>query len=98
MLHFIIFVTYKVPLSKIDEMLPEHRKFLQAGYDKRILLFSGPRNPRIGGIVAARADSLEDIKSFFANDPYYINNAADYEFFEFDPVKHQSFLEDWINP
>jgi uncharacterized protein YciI len=77
-------------------MLQEHRKFLQTGYDKKILLFSGPRNPRIGGIVAARADSLEDIKSFFANDPYKIYNAADYEFFEFDPVKHQAFLEDWV--
>jgi uncharacterized protein YciI len=96
MKHFIINVTYLAPLTKIDEMLAEHRKFLQGGYDKGLLLFSGPRNPRTGGIVAARADSLESIKSFFNNDPYKIAGAADYEFVEFDPVKHQPFLEDWI--
>ena len=96
MKHFIINITYKAPLTKIDELLAEHRKFLQDGYDKGMLLFSGPRNPRTGGVIAARADSLEYIKSFFDNDPYKINNAADYEFIEFDPVKRQPFLEDWI--
>jgi len=96
MKHFIINVTYKAPLTKIDELLTEHRKFLQGGYDKGLLLFSGPRNPRTGGVVAARAESLEFIKSFFNNDPYKINNAADYEFVEIDPVKRQPFLEDWI--
>jgi uncharacterized protein YciI len=96
MKHFIINVTYKVPLTIIDELLAEHRKFLQKGYDKGLLLFSGPRNPRTGGIVAARADSLEVIKLFFENDPYNINNSADYEFIEIDPVKRQPFLEEWI--
>ena len=96
MKHFIINVTYKVPLIKIDEMLAEHRKFLQIGYDNGLLLFSGPRNPRTGGVVAARAESLEHIISFFNNDPYKINNAADYEFIEIDPVKRQPFLEEWV--
>jgi uncharacterized protein YciI len=96
MKHFLIHVTYLVPLTKIDEMLAEHRKFLQTGYDKSILLFSGPRNPRTGGIVAARAESIDEIKSFFASDPYKINHLADYEFIEFDPVKHQPFLDEWV--
>jgi len=96
MTHFIISVTYKVPLTKIDEMLSDHRKFLQTGYDKGLLLFSGPRNPRTGGFIAARAESLEKIKEFFSNDPYKINDFASYEFMEFDPVKRQPFLEDWI--
>jgi uncharacterized protein YciI len=96
MKHFIIEVTYTVSLDKIDEMLAEHRKFLQSGYDKGLLLFSGPRKPRSGGIIAARAETLENIKSFFENDPYNINSLATYEFFEFDPVKYQPFIEDWI--
>ena len=96
MKHFIININYLVPLTKIDEILIEHRKFLQVGYDNGILLFSGPRNPRTGGIVAARANSLEELKSFFENDPYKINNYAEYEFAEFDPVKRQSILDEWI--
>ncbi len=96
MKHFIININYIVPLTKIDEILSEHRKFLQVGYNNGLLLFSGPRNPRTGGIVAARANSIEELKTFFENDPYMINSYAKYEFIEFDPVKHQSILDEWI--
>ncbi len=96
MKHFIIHVKYTAPLARIDEILPAHRKFLQSGYDKGLLLFSGPMNPRTGGIVAARAGSLDEIKIFFEDDPYVKNNAAEYSFFEFDPVMFQSILEKWI--
>ncbi len=97
MKHFIIMINYTVDLERIDEILPEHRKFLQAGYDKGLLLFSGPRNPRTGGIVAARGDSMDEIQSFFSEDPYRKNNCADYEFIEYNPVKFQNVLENWID-
>lgn len=96
MKHFLINITYKVDLTKIDEILPEHRKFLQEGYDKGLLLYSGPRNPRTGGIVLARAESTEQIKALFDKDPYKITNTADYEFVEFNPVKSQTFMDEWI--
>jgi uncharacterized protein YciI len=96
MKHFIINIKYIVPLSRIDEILPEHRKFLQTGYDQGLLLFSGPLNPRTGGIVAARSESIDQIKIFFQKDPYSINKCAEYEFTEFDPVKSQSLLNSWI--
>lgn len=96
MKHFLVNITYKVDLEKIGEILPKHREFLQAGYDKNLLLMSGPRNPKTGGIVIARAENLEDIQSFFENDPYQIEDYAKYEFVEFNPVKHQEFIEDWI--
>ncbi len=90
-------ITYTVHLDKIDEVLFLHRKFLQEGYDKNILLFSGPRNPRTGGIVAARGSSIDEIKNFFSNDPYALKSMASYEIIEFDPVKHQDFLSHWID-
>ncbi len=96
MKHFLVNITYMVPLAKINQMLPEHREFLQEGYNKGLLLLSGPRNPRTGGIVIARSESLEGIKSFFNDDPYKINNCAIYEFIEFDPVKRQPLLDEWV--
>ena len=96
MKHFLILITYKVDLTIIDSLLAKHREFLQTGYDKNLLLLSGPENPRTGGVVIAKANSLEEIKSFFANDPYYKNDAADYEFREFNPVKYQEVLTDWV--
>jgi hypothetical protein len=46
--------------------------------------------------VITRADSLETIQSFFANDPYRLNQAAAYTDTEFEAVKHQPFLTDWL--
>ncbi len=97
MKHFTILVTYTAPIEKIDEALSTHRSFLQIGYDIGFILCSGPRNPRTGGIVVARAESKEELELLFEKDPYKINNLAEYEFIEFNPVKHQEFLSDWIN-
>lgn len=90
-------ITYTVPLEKIDEILPQHRKFLQDDYNKNILLLSGPMNPRSGGVVIARAQSIDKIKKFFDLDPYNTNNYASFNFIEFDPVKHQDFLIPWVS-
>jgi uncharacterized protein YciI len=97
MKHFLIIITYTASLEKIDQLLSGHREFLQTGYDKGLLLMSGPRTPRSGGIVIARAKSREEIEEFFRIDPYKTNKLAEYDFIEFNPVKHQEFLNDWIS-
>jgi uncharacterized protein YciI len=98
MKHFIVIITYTSPMTEIDEILPSHREFLQKGYDSGILLMSGPQNPRSGGIVIARSESLNNLKDFFSNDPYNLQNAVNYRFIEFNPVKHQPFLSQWCQP
>jgi uncharacterized protein YciI len=97
MKHFVIEITYLAKLAKIDEVLPEHRAFLQTGYDRGWLLMSGPQNPRIGGFIIARAPSQEELETFFKNDPYQQKNMAAYRFIEFQPVKRAPFMEPWIN-
>lgn len=97
MKHFIIKIDYSSPIEEIEKVLADHRNFLQQGYDQKFLLCSGPLNPRTGGIIIAKAENLEIIKTFFENDPYNINKLANYEFLEFNPVKHQNFMSDWIS-
>jgi uncharacterized protein YciI len=96
MKHFIIEITYTVPFTKIEEVLQEHRNFLQKGYDAGMLLFSGPQESKTGGLVVARGDSLEKIKDFFKDDPFLQHHVADYRYIEFNPVKFQPLLKDWI--
>ncbi len=96
MKHFIVELTYVAPMAKIDEILPSHRAFLQEYYDKGVLLLSGPQNPRVGGIVVARAESLEAVKEIFSHDPYQVQKAADYRFVEFNPVKFNPIVENWV--
>ena len=96
MRHFVVEIIYTAPIEKIEELTPIHREFLQTGYKNGILLVSGPKVPRTGGIVIARGNSMEEVSEFFKNDPYALNNAAEYQFIEFNAKSHQAFLKDWL--
>ena len=97
MKHFYIEIQYLVPAEQLSETVPLHRAFLQTGYDRGWLLLSGPQIPRVGGFIVARAPGLEPLQAFFKDDPYQQKGLAAYRFVEFDPVKRQPFLEDWVN-
>ena len=96
MKHFLVDINYLLPFEQIADILQDHRAFLQTGYDKGILLMSGPREPRTGGYVIARAESQAALEAFFENDPYKIKKVATHSFVEFNPVKFQPWLDDWI--
>ena len=96
MKHFIIDIHYLIPAEQLGETTTEHRAFLQGGYKQGMLLFSGPKVPKTGGIIVARAESLEKLVEFFNNDPYQKKGVATYQFVEFNPVLNQEFLTDWV--
>ena len=96
MKHFIIEITYIVSPEQVVEIRPEHRAFLKTGYDRGWLLMSGPQAPSTGGMVVARAPSLEAIQQFFQDDPFQKKGVATYRFVEFDPVFLQAWMKDWI--
>ena len=96
MKHFVILINYTAPADVVDSIRSEHREFLKGGYQKGILLMSGPFTPPTGGAVVARAESEDDIRAFFSKDPYAIQSAATHQIIEFDPVLRQSFLEEWV--
>ena len=96
MKHFLVDIHYLLPFEQLTDILPEHRAFLQTGYDMGILLMSGPKEPRTGGFVIARSESQATLESFFENDPYKTKKVASHSFLEFNPVKFQPWLDDWI--
>lgn len=98
MKHFLVQLDYKVPVESLGDTIRLHREFLQIGYEKGWLLMSGPRNPATGGIVIARAPSQQELEDFFNDDPYKVSGLATHTFVEFNPVKHQDFISQWINP
>lgn len=96
MKHFVILLQYTKPLEEIDKYLQEHRAYLDKGYSSQMLLASGPQNPRSGGIILARANTLEEIKTFCNSDPFFVNNCAEYTIIEFIPVKYQKHFQEWF--
>ncbi len=94
--HYIVEITYRVSLARIEETVAAHRAHLQTGYDQGLLLASGPQVPRSGGILIARAPTREALESFIARDPYRVQDLADYRLIEFQPVKRQDWAGEWF--
>ncbi len=96
MKHFIVEIKYLVPVEQLGETVAEHRQFLRGGYERGLFLLSGPKVPRTGGLLVARAESLEALQAFLEGDPYKQKGLAEHSYVEFDPVLRQGFLEDWV--
>lgn len=93
---FVVEVTYLLPAEQLSEITPLHRAFLKTGYDQGWLLLSGPQEPKVGGMIIAKAPSREAIETFFTQDPYQQKNVATYRFTEFHPVLRSAIVEDWV--
>lgn len=93
---FLVELEYLVPLETLDQAVSAHREFLQTHYDKGTLLISGPKEPRVGGMILAKAESLEEIQRILADDPFGKLQYAKYKYTEFHPVKFQSYLQEWV--
>ena len=98
MKHFLLEGEHIVPFEKrAPELIAAHRQFLQQGYDQGRFLLSGPSIPPKGGILIARADSLEELNEFLADEPYCRAKVMRFSrITEFDPVQHQPILNYWF--
>lgn len=93
---FIVLITYKKPLAIIDEYLVSHRSYLDEGYKNNLLITSGPKNPRTGGILFSQLNDREQLENFLQKDPFYIHDVADYEIIEFTPIKYHANFANFI--
>ena len=67
---FLVILTYKVSLEKIDSFKPEHIDFLETYYAKNLFIASGPQVPRNGGIILAKCDSKNSLQKILVQDPF----------------------------
>ncbi|WP_297432621.1 YciI family protein [Sulfurimonas sp.] len=91
---FIVSLTYIVDLEKVDELLPLHVDYLKNQYEKGNFIASGRKIPRTGGIVLSKLDSIEKLEEVLNQDPFKINNLAEYKIEEFIPSMTSS---DFVN-
>lgn len=96
MRHFVVEIIYTRPFDEIAAVVDEHRAYLQTGYQKGLLLISGPQEPRVGGILVMRADSHSTVQSFCDKDPYALHGVAIHRIIEFLPKSHIPELKSWI--
>ncbi|HZU55542.1 MAG TPA: YciI family protein [Actinocrinis sp.] len=90
---FVITLTYKVSLELVDKHIPAHVEWLKKHYEAGMLLATGPRVPRTGGVILARPVPREQIDEFIAGDPFRVHGIADYDVVEFAPSSVAPGLE-----
>ncbi|TGN18739.1 YciI family protein [Leptospira idonii] len=95
MKHFVVLLRYLVPLETVEKFVVVHREYLATGYAKKVLLASGPQNPRSGGVLLARGNSREEIQDFCNGDPFCKEGVAEYQIIEWVPVKWLPEFEVW---
>ena len=96
---FIVSLTYKKDLSEVDKFIKPHIEFLKDKYSKNIFLASGRKVPRTGGIILAAAKNKNELMEELKDDPFYINEIADYDIIEFVPsmtCKKLEYLKEQI--
>lgn len=82
---FIINLTYKKSIEYVEKYLQDHIKFLDKYYDSKNFLLSGRKNPRTGGVIICKFESIEAVNSALKEDPFYIHEIANFEVIEFEP-------------
>jgi uncharacterized protein YciI len=84
----IMVLTYIQPLEEIDKLLVPHREFLDEYFRLKKFICSGRQEPRVGGVILANVDNVEEAKRIAQKDPFSIHGVAQYEFIEFVPGKY----------
>lgn len=93
---FVVTITYKQPMERVDQYLAEHRSFLDEGYKNNCFVASGPQNPRTGGIIISQLKDKSQLEKILQNDPFKLHDIADYVITEFEPVKYHPEFSSFV--
>ncbi|WP_433795621.1 YciI family protein [Actinoplanes sp. CA-252034] len=84
---FVIILTYRVGLEKIDAVLQDHVAWLDQQYADGVFLASGRRIPRVGGVILAKDVTPAELEERLDLDPFRRHGLADYAVTEFIPSR-----------
>lgn len=97
---FIANLKYKKSIEEVNTVLEAHLEYLDKYFEKGKFICTGKKSfPELGGVILFDSNNLEEAKKILYEDPFYIEEIADYEIIEFQPVKFsQNFsIENLLN-
>lgn len=93
---FIISLKYIKPIDEVEKYLEHHIKFLDKYYVSGNFICSGRKNPRAGGVIICNAKDKVEAERIIQEDPFYVNEVAEYEVIEFSPTKYSDDFKIFI--
>lgn len=94
---FITLLKYVKPLEEVERYLDDHVQFLDKYYSQKKFIFSGRRNPRIGGVILMYVNTRDEVEYIIREDPFHKHNIAEYEVIEFQPTKYDTRFSCFID-
>ncbi|MEO5989102.1 MAG: YciI family protein [Candidatus Eisenbacteria bacterium] len=82
-------IRYRKPLPEVESHLEAHRAYLRGLFEQKLLLASGPFDPRTGGALILHVpDDAADITldRIRDQDPFTLAAVAQYELLPWNPV------------
>ncbi|KUL48022.1 YciI family protein [Streptomyces sp. NRRL S-1521] len=80
---FVLELRCTVPLSTVDAHLPAHVAWLDELYEAGVVIASGRKNPRDGGVLIAVAPDRARVEEIVASDPFTRAGVCEYRVTEF---------------
>jgi uncharacterized protein YciI len=71
----VVTLTYVADLGEIDAAIDGHVAWLTKGYEDGVILASGRRTPRTGGVILMRGER-EAVEAIAATDPFVAGGLA----------------------
>lgn len=81
-MYAIAIVRYRKPLEEVLKVVEEHRAYLRQLKEQKVLLASGPLDPRNGGALLLRVsdeNALKQLDQVRDGDPFIREGVAQYE-------------------
>ena len=90
---FALLATYTKPAEEVDQLLDEHRAWIIRHMEAGRILLTARQVPLTGGLILARAGSVDEVWEMIREDPFHASGAAEYDVREFTPVRAAPGLE-----
>ena len=82
---FLLMARYTKPIEEVDALLEEHKAWIGRNGDK--ILLTAREEPLIGGLILARAGSVDEIWDMIREDPFHVAGVSEYEVRQYNPVR-----------
>lgn len=90
---FALLATYTKPAEEVDQLLDGHRAWIIRHMEAGRILLTARQVPLTGGLILARAGSVDEVWEMIREDPFHASGAAEYDVREFAPVRAAPGLE-----
>jgi uncharacterized protein YciI len=94
---FILELTYKADLGKIDAAMAAHMTFVRKYYASGTFIVSGRKIPRDGGIILAVGKDRAEVQAIADEDPFVVRGLADVRVVEFRVSQRASDIQKRID-